>query len=283
MNDYMEVRVDCSPCSETTTDLVAAFLADAGFESFVPDENGLSAYIPHKQFSPEIMDCLNDLPVDCNVKWQADFIEGKDWNREWEQNYFQPIIIGDKCVIHSTFHTDYPTCDYDIVIDPKMAFGTGHHATTYLMASRLLSTDVAGKSIVDMGTGTGILGLLAAMRGAASVVGIEIDEAAYVNAIENRDLNHTDNFTLIHGDAGALVSLTGSADIFLANINRNVILNDFEAYSKSVKASGRMFLSGFYEADVEMIIARGKEFGFDFVDTTLRDNWACVALVRKNI
>ncbi len=283
MNDYMEVRVDCSPCSETSTDLIAAFLADAGFESFVPDECGLSAYIPHKLFTPEVMDCLNDLPIDCRIKWHADFIEGKDWNREWEQNYFQPIVIGDKCVIHSTFHSDFPVCEYDIVIDPKMAFGTGHHATTHLMASRLLSADVCGKHIVDMGTGTGILSLLAAMRGAESVVGIEIDEAAYVNALENRSLNHTDNLTLIHGDAGALADLTDYADIFLANINRNVILNDFEAYSQSVKAGGKMFLSGFYEADVEMIVTRSKEYGFDFIDTTVRDKWACVALVRKNI
>ncbi|MDE7410927.1 MAG: 50S ribosomal protein L11 methyltransferase [Paramuribaculum sp.] len=283
MNDYIEVRVDCSPCSETITDVVAAFLADAGFESFLPDEKGLLAYIPQKLYSENIMDCLSELPFECAIRWSSAFVEGKDWNSEWEQNYFQPIVVEDKCVIHSTFHTDYPKCEYDIVIDPKMAFGTGHHATTYLMVSRLLSASLSGKKVVDMGTGTGILAMLSAMSGAEKVVGIEIDEAAYVNALENRELNHIGNLQLIHGDATVLSTLTDNADVFLANINRNVIINDFDAYASVQGVGGLMFLSGFYESDVPMILERAALSGYHIVDTIVRQDWACVALVRKNI
>ena len=230
MNDYYSVRVDASPCTTDITDLAAAYMADAGFESFEPDENGLTAYLPAKagEGAQIATAALADFPMDVAFDIRAAFVEGKDWNEEWEKNYFRPILIDGECVIHSSFHHDVPQARYDIVIDPKMAFGTGHHDTTSQMVKHILAADLAGKSVIDMGAGTGILGILAAMKGAAKVTGIEIDEAAYGNAIENVRLNNV-GMDLIHGDASSLENLK-EADFFFANINRNIITGDIGRY-----------------------------------------------------
>lgn len=168
MNDYIELRLDATPCDETRTDILAALLAQAGFESFVPDETGLTAYIKAELFDHrEIDSLLADFPMETAFTVSRKLVEGQDWNKEWEKNYFQPIVIDDQCVIHSSFHKDIPECRYDIVIDPKMAFGTGHHATTSLVIRQLLAMNLQGLNVVDMGTGTGILAILATMRAPA--------------------------------------------------------------------------------------------------------------------
>ncbi|MDE6177010.1 MAG: 50S ribosomal protein L11 methyltransferase, partial [Paramuribaculum sp.] len=191
MNDYVEVRLDVEPCSETVTDLLAALLAECGFESFVPDSSGLTAYVPKALHTPGcVAACVAQLPMeDVSVRISETDVEGRDWNAEWEKNYFKPIVIAGRCVIHSSFHTDIPAAEYDIVIDPKMAFGTGHHTTTSLIVSALLDMNLDGLDVIDMGTGTAILAILAAMRGARRVAGIEIDPFAAVNARENLALN----------------------------------------------------------------------------------------------
>ncbi|MDE6249010.1 MAG: 50S ribosomal protein L11 methyltransferase, partial [Paramuribaculum sp.] len=176
MNDYVEVRYNLEPCDETMTDVLAALLAEEGFESFVPDDNGLTAYVKSELYAPEInRRVVEAFPFDSVITADATTIEGQDWNAEWEKHYFRPIVVDDKCVIHSSFHTDIPECPYDIVIDPKMAFGTGHHSTTSLILRQLLSLDLKGRDVVDVGTGTSILAILGAMRGATEVTGIEID------------------------------------------------------------------------------------------------------------
>lgn len=281
MNDYVEVRVSLTPCSEVMTDVLAALLADAGFESFVPDENGLTAYIRASDYRDEMAEIAGRLPFECSSTWNAVTVEGRDWNHEWEKNYFQPIVVGDQCVIHSSFHTDIPRCRYDIVIDPKMAFGTGHHSTTWLMISRLLDADLTGRKVIDMGTGTGILAILAAMRGASRVAGIEIDEAAYVNAVENIALNDHAEITLVHGDASALRNLDFKADLFMANINRNVITSDIALYADAIVSGADMFLSGFYGTDVDIVAAAAEKCGFEKRDVTSRNEWACLHLVKK--
>lgn len=288
MNNYIEARIElgyvdanacCEPDLTTASDMLSAFLGEIGFESFVFENNVLTAYVRSEAFSSEAFaEVLDQLPLpQVTLSAETEEIEGRDWNHEWEKNYFQPIVVADRCVIHSTFHTDYPKCEYDIVIDPKMAFGTGHHATTSQIIAQLLELDLIGKAVVDMGTGTGILAILAAMRGAAPVVAIEIDPAAEVNARENMMLNHQAQIDLRLGDATMLEGCR--ADVFIANINRNIILNDLEAYAATLNRDAIMILSGFYESEIPMLQARAAAFGLEYVrHTTQGDNWACLVL-----
>lgn len=288
MNNYIEARIElgyvdanacCEPDLTTASDMLSAFLGEIGFESFVFENNVLTAYVRSEAFSSEAFaEVLDQLPLpQITLSAETEEIEGRDWNHEWEKNYFQPIVVADRCVIHSTFHTDYPKCEYDIVIDPKMAFGTGHHATTSQIIAQLLELDLIGKAVVDMGTGTGILAILAAMRGAAPVVAIEIDPAAEINARENMMLNHQAQIDLRLGDATMLEGCR--ADVFIANINRNIILNDLEAYAATLNRDAIMILSGFYESDIPMLQARAAAFGLEYVrHTTQGDNWACLVL-----
>lgn len=281
MNDYISVRIDATPCSEDITDLAAAFLADAGFESFEPDAEGLTAYIraTNDDACSIAHEALEDFPITADFKISSEFIKGEDWNAEWEKNYFKPIVIGDKVAVHSTFHTDVPQAEYDIVIDPKMAFGTGHHDTTSQMMRLILELPLEGKDVIDMGTGTGILAILAKKRGANSVTGIEIDEPAYLNAIEHAALNGV-SLNLIHGDASALETLE-PADFLFANINRNIILADINRYSQALKSTAEVLLSGFYEQDVDMIEAECQKYGLKEAERLVSDSgWTALRLTK---
>lgn len=282
MNDYFQVRLDLNPCCEDATDLLAGMLADIDYESFVPDNEGLTAYVRKELYSPEALsELIGDFPFSAEIKSEATLVEGRDWNEEWEKNYFQPIVIGDRVVVHSSFHTDIPDAAYDIVIDPKMAFGTGHHATTSQIVAALLDIDLQGKSVTDMGTGTGILAILAAMRGASPVTGIEIDGFAFDNAVENIRLNNHPEIRLLNGDAEQLGNVE-PADVFIANINRNVILADLAAYAASLKSGGIMLLSGFYEGDdCDMIEGAASKFGLHKLSQTSLDRWAALKLVKS--
>ncbi len=280
MNDYIEVRFAVNPCDEVYTDILASMLCDAGYESFVPDESGLTAYVKSELFDRDnLTEILDNFPVpDIKIDFTDTFIEGQDWNHEWEKNYFQPIVIGDnRCVIHSTFHTDIPECEYDIVIDPKMAFGTGHHSTTSLIIGHLLELDLEGKSILDMGTGTGILAILAAMRGASPVTAIEIDPMAHVNAVENVATNGHPEIDVRLGDAALLAGME-KVDIMLANINRNIILDDIERYVSVLKPGSRLFLSGFYVEDVPVLEAKAHPLGLETMSVRELNKWCCLEL-----
>ncbi len=280
MNDYRQVRIDMQPASEDASDLMAAFLADIGFESFVPDEKGLTAYVPDKTFDRDaLLSVIEMFPIETQISFSDEFVEGQDWNSEWEKNYFQPIVVGDRCVIHSTFHTNVPEAEYDIVIDPKMAFGTGHHATTSQVIDVLLSLDLKGRKVIDMGTGTAILAILSSMLGAVQITGIEIDDFAYENAIENTKLNNCSNITLINGDASALKDVK-DVDVFIANINRNVIMSDIAAYASSLAVGGVMILSGFYLDDICKVIDKAAPYRLSELRHTERDNWACLVLTK---
>lgn len=281
MNDYLSIRVNCNPCSEDITDLAAAFLADAGFESFEPDDTGLTAYIRASEDGETLAaEALTDFPMDTTFTLSSEFIKGEDWNSEWEKNYFKPIVIGDMVVVHSTFHKDVPSARYDIVIDPKMAFGTGHHDTTSQMMKLILELPLDGRSVIDMGTGTGILAILAKMRGASEVSGIEIDEPAYLNALEHIALNNVD-INIIHGDASALKNLA-SSDFLFANINRNIILGDLDRYSSALKNGGEMLLSGFYESDIPIIESECAKYGILEESRLVSDKGWTALRLRKN-
>lgn len=282
MNDYYRVRIDVAECTEDITDLAAAYLADAGFESFEPDSTGLTAYIKREAGDGVKIaeESLSDFPMESDFKITGEVIEGEDWNEEWEKNYFKPILIEDRCVIHSTFHREVPEAEYDIVIDPKMAFGTGHHDTTSQMVKHILDLPLQGKSVIDMGTGTGILGILAAMRGAERVIGIEIDEAAYENAKENVTLNGV-KMELIHGDATALSGLE-PADYLFANINRNIILGDIDRYAGKLKSGGEMLLSGFYDTDIAMIAEAASRYDLREETRLVSDaRWVALRLIKE--
>lgn len=278
MNDYTEVRIDMSPCNETMTDVMAALLCEHGYESFVPDENGMTAYIKLEDFDKKVLDEVTaELPFDTSVTVKCETVEGRDWNQEWEKNYFKPITVDGKCVIHSSFHTDIPSMPYDIVIDPKMAFGTGHHQTSTLIILRLLELPLEGSSVIDMGTGTGILAILAAMRGAGPVTAIEIDEFAHVNAVENVSLNRHPEINVVLGDASALAGVE-PVDLFLANINRNIIVGDLQVYASRLKEGGTMLLSGFYEDDIAIVLDEARKHGLEYVGHTVLERWSCLEL-----
>lgn len=284
MNDYYKVRIDVSPCSADATDLIASFLADEGFESFEPDDSGLNAYLSVGSLSGAdvaevVRNALLDFPIECDINVGQEFIKGRDWNEEWEKHYFKPIVIGDSCVVHSSFHQDVPSAEFDIVIDPKMAFGTGHHDTTSQMMKHILELPMKGRSVIDMGTGTGILGILAAMRGASDVTGIEIDEGAYINALENVRINDV-AMDLVHGDATCLENLD-KVDYLFANINRNIILDDIEKYAESLKAAGIMLLSGFYSEDIALIEKAAEKYGLKIMKTLESNRWVALRLQKQ--
>lgn len=281
MNDYIELKLIPSPCNETITDVLAALLADEGYESFVPSADDLIAYIPVEKFSESrVASVLEQFPIpDVAISSQSKFVEGQDWNSEWEKNYFKPIVVADRCVIHSSFHTDVPEAEYDIVIDPKMAFGTGHHQTTSLILARLLDLDLQGKHLIDVGTGTGVLAILAAMRGASRIDAIEIDGFAIVNAKETVERNNV-NVNLIHGDASKLAELP-EADYLLANINRNIIVADLPDYARAIKSGAIAIFSGFYVEDVDIIAEAAAKVGLKLLNVTERDRWASVAMIKK--
>ena len=279
-SDYVEVDFEFRPLDADEMDILCALLAEFDFDSFESTDKGVKAYVNADCFDESsIATAVSLYSFHSRIKWTVKTVKAEDWNREWEQNGFSPIVIGDDCVVHATYHTGYPKCAYDIVINPKMSFGSGHHETTSMMIERLLKTQLQGKRVVDMGAGTGILSIMAAKRGAASVTGIEIDETAYNNAVENCALNDVD-VTMIHGDASALASM-GQCDLFMANINRNIILNDIEKYESCMADGARLLVSGFYETDLPVIDRELKTLGFELQAKEVRNDWTLADFVLK--
>ena len=279
MNDYYKLTFTVRPADIDACDLLADTLADAGFESFEPADDGSSmvAYVPASLYNGEtVAEAVDARLIPVDISYTAEFVEGCDWNSEWEKNYFKPIVVAGLVAVHSSFHTDVPEAKYDIVIDPRMAFGTGHHATTTLMMKSLLNNSkVNGSRIIDMGTGTGILAILADMLGAAEVQAIEIDPYAAENARDNVTLNLPDSHVeVITGDATALDSLTAYADIFLANINRNIITGDINRYARAMKQGATITVSGFYVEDRPIVEQAAKEAGLTLRSVAEMDNWS---------
>lgn len=233
---YFEVTFTAQPCNETITDVLSGLTADIGFESFVECENGMKAYIQQSQFDEAaLQQVVEDFPIPgASISYSITEPEDKNWNEEWEKNFFQPIVIDNRCVIHSTFHKDYPKAEYDIVINPQMAFGTGHHETTSSILGELLEADLKGKSVLDMGCGTSILAILASMREAGKVTAIDIDDWCVNNSRDNIALNGISNITVELGDA-SLLNGREPFDVVIANINRNILLQDMSAYAACMK------------------------------------------------
>ncbi len=269
---YSKVSVSLVPYSADASDVLIAMFGDAGFESFVENEAGFEAYIPSQNLNVDLIDAI-EMPFEgVSFTYVIEEIADQNWNEVWEKNYFQPIVIGNECVVRGPFHPEFPEIPHQIVIEPKMAFGTGHHETTGMMLQYILENNMTGAKILDMGCGTGILGILASMRGAAHVLGIDIDKWCTDNTIENCELNHIANMEVQLGDVSLL---TGNEqyDIILANINRNILLSDIQKYAASLKNNGYLFVSGFYQSDLEVITAEALRNGLKLLDVKEQNQW----------
>jgi len=268
---------------EIINDILAAELGEIGFESFVTSEDGLIAYIREGDYDTDSLNAKLDLfpipEIDFDIKKEK--VVGKDWNEEWEKNYFKPIRIAKDCIIRASFHEDEPGYTYTIIIDPKMAFGTGNHETTYLMISEMLKLDLEGKDLLDMGCGTAVLAILATQKGARKVVGIDIDEWAYNNALENIRLNRTEQIEIVLGGAEKIINYP-SFDVIFANINRNILLDDMHSYAENLKPDGLLFMSGFYEQDIPAIRSECEKNELEFLSYEQKNDWVAVKAQKKN-
>ena len=279
---YFEVTFTTTPCNETVNDVVSALAGEIGFESFVEWENGVQAYVQQSLFDEEALEeMVANFPLpDTQITYTVQEVEDKDWNEEWEKNFFQPIVIGDRCCIHSTFHKDTPQTEYEILINPQMAFGTGHHETTSSIINELLDADLKGKSVLDMGCGTSILAILASMRGADPITAIDIDDWCVNNSRDNIELNGISNITVELGDANLLKGRE-PFDVIIANINRNILLADMAQYAACMHSGSELYMSGFYVQDIPAIQEKAESLGMEFIHHREKNNWAAVKFVMK--
>lgn len=279
--DYFAVTFSINPLNSTVSDVLAAILVESGYESFSETPNGMTAFIPANLFNENTLkEFTPDALYSSAITYTWELIPGQDWNQEWEKKQFQPIVIGTECVIHSSFHTGYPKTTWDIVIDPKMAFGTGHHETTGMMIEYLLELEPNGQSVLDMGCGTAVLAILASLKGAGPILGIDIDKWACDNALENIRLNGTPNVDILQGDAQTLAG-KGPFDFIFANINRNILLHDMDAYVGTMHPGSELFMSGFYTEDLPAVSAKAESLGLTFSDSKSRNNWCACRFIRK--
>jgi len=257
-------------------EILIAELGYAGFESFVETENGLTAYIQKEDWNSAILEDIQILKSDeFKISYTFDEIEQTNWNAEWEKN-FKPIIVDDVCTVRAPFH-DIPKTKYDIIIEPKMSFGTGHHETTHMMIQHILKNDFANKSVLDMGCGTGVLAVLAEMKGATSIDAIDIDNWCYINSLENVERNNCKHISVYEGDASLLNGKT--YNVIIANINRNILLADLSKYAACLKKSGQLFLSGFYSHDIPIIKEECSKYGLNLEESLERNNWVSLKFI----
>ncbi len=271
---------------QASRELVADGAAEAGFESFEDTEEGVKAYAQKDLFDKEALDnYLADFPImDTHVSYDIQDAEDKDWNQEWEEQGFDAIYVGDQVVIYDAKHPElYPdTSDrpdlIEIGIEAKLAFGTGNHETTRMIISQLLNMPIKTKRVLDCGTGTGILGLTASKLGAKEIVGYDIDEWSVENAKHNAVLNGIENMEVLFGNSSVLNHVSGVFDIVLANINRNILLNDMKLFRSVMNVGATLILSGFYEEDIPILLEKAEELGMHEASRQVDNNWACLAL-----
>jgi ribosomal protein L11 methyltransferase len=253
-------------------DILIAELAELGFDSFEETPQGLKAYIETDQWNDQMLSSLaaRNIPNQ-QLSWDSAALEDKNWNAEWESN-FSPILVEDRCQIRASFHAPMPELDYDILINPQMSFGTGHHETTHMMVAEMLAIDFAHKSVLDMGCGTGVLAILAEKRKASQGLAIDIDEWSYHNTLENIALNQCASVEVRLGDRQAIGKDT--FDIILANINRNILIDDMTVYSNALLEGGEILFSGFYLEDRPIITEAAEKNGLKFSGERARNGWA---------
>lgn len=279
---YYEVIFTIEPHLEAYADVLSVSLAEIGFESFVPTDNGLTAYIQQEQANAELLNkTIKDFPIQgvC-IHYETTEAEYKDWNAVWEEEGFHPIIIDDNIVIHDVKHSDVPNLPYDITISPKLAFGTGSHQTTRMILRELLTLNLEGKKVIDAGTGTGILSIMCMKRGAAEVFAYDIDEWSVENTKDNLLLNAIHNEVRVELGDSSVLNKTNNADLIIANINRNILLNDLESFALKLDSKGLLLMSGFYSDDAPILIEAANRQGLTFVKEEFDENW-CLLLLEK--
>ena len=281
--EYIEVAVKITPYSDENAEIVTAEISELPFESFTAEDPYLKCYIQKELYNQQalkvVLDGVSEYGFD--VEFSANLMPAVNWNALWESQ-FTPIVVDGKCTIKASFHEGLKKTRYNITIDPKMAFGTGHHQTTYMMCRALLENEdaVRGQVVMDMGCGTAILAILAAKMKASHVYGVDIDAVASISAYDNAKLNRVGKVIETYcGDASLLQR--NSYDILLANINRNILLQDITTYSVCIRKGGLLFVSGFYLEDMPMIVAVAQNAGLEYVSHDAIDNWCCVKFAKK--
>ncbi|OUR92182.1 ribosomal protein L11 methyltransferase [Flavobacteriales bacterium 34_180_T64] len=258
---------------QPAVEILIAELGYAGFESFVETDNGVTAYIQKDEWNANILDDIQILNSDeFEITFSFNEIEQTNWNAEWEKN-FNPIQVDDLCSVRAPFHAT-PNTKYDIIIEPKMSFGTGHHETTHMMLQHILKNDFIDKSVLDMGCGTGVLAILAELKGANAIDAIDIDNWCYLNSLENVQRNNCSRISVYEGDASLLDGK--SYDIVIANINRNILLNDLKTYASCIDENGILLLSGFYKDDITIITNECNKYNLNHVETLERNHWVAL-------
>lgn len=271
-NIYIEYTFEVTP-KEPATEILIAELGMVGFESFVENDNGVVAYVQKEEWKEDILSEVFILKSEeFTINYNHKEIEQTNWNAEWEKN-FNPIQVEDLVSIRAPFHEN-PNLQYDIVIEPKMSFGTGHHETTHMMVQHLIDLDIENKKTLDMGCGTGILAIFAEMKGAKPVDAIDIDAWCYENSLENAERNGCKHISVYEGEASLLEGK--KYDLIIANINRNILLNDMKTYTDCLNEKGILLLSGFYSEDIPIIDAEVSKYALTLKKTIERNNWVAL-------
>lgn len=275
--DYQKITLTINPDQQEFREIMMASLANIGFESFSEEDCSFDAYIQASLFNNEDLVQLDFSPL-FEYEWKSEFIPDQDWNEEWEKQYFKPLLIADRCLIRAPFHTDCPKTDYEIVIDPKMAFGTGNHETTSLVIQYILENDFKDKQVLDMGCGTGILSILASLRGAKEIVSIDIDKWSYENTLENSEINHCHNIVALCGDASLLSGQR--VDWVFANIHKNILIADMPKYASIMVDGASIILSGFYLADLDDINVSAQAQGLTLKNYKTENDWVAALFTK---
>ena len=268
--DYIELEIELDPL-QPYGDILVAQLNEINFETFTFDKNFLKCYVQLDSFNKDqCLDIISSVSSQVKLQYFFKVIKQENWNAKWEKS-FEPVQINSQCVIRADFHTSNSDIKHEIIITPKMSFGTGHHETTFLVINELFNINLKCMKVLDMGSGTGVLAIICSKLGADTVLGIDIDEWAYKNSIENSMLNNVENIEFVLGDVDKIGNK--KFDVVIANINRNIILRDLHLYFKKLIKGGKLIISGFLEEDLKLVLNTAKNIGFQLINKKNKNKW----------